>query len=462
MKIDGTPEVETGAQVNQQQGGAGVNMDPVAPADVEGEQGPGAVVNENQVASVDVQEPVSGAGVCEGIRRSLAECESKFPQLWASSPVWKAMFYEDEKLLQRTIEEGADVNAYPTPEQLLTVNWLTIWEPRGCRPIVYAMYRAWTPAVQMLIDAGADVKSESIPGIPLLVFAIYCGYWDLVPRLLAVGADVNRADGARVSPLQMACVAAPGKRVALTLLEAGADVNDSNCQGYTVLYYAIQAVARALSREQNEEAELKMELLTHLLSAGADVNFSVPNGPTPLQEALVHRVPISRIMPFGPDVTFVRCLEDNLHVTCTAMETDQVQNLAVLLQHGAELCRCSWFVPSDLVDLPVGHERRLKFDLLRAAGGKVKNARVRKMARPVSLQRLCRKNIRRHLMEISRVNLFARVPLLDITHIAKEYLLFNFDVESLANSGVAPKKPESNFVAHDLPPCPWIFPMMPL
>ena len=49
----------------------------------------------------------------------------------------------------------------------------------------------------------------------------------------------------------------------------------------------------------------------------------------------------------------------------------------------------------------------------------------------LGLKHLCREAIRKHLLQMSNVNLFVRVPLLGLPSLLTEYLLYNVECDSM-------------------------------
>ena len=92
--------------------------------------------------------------------------------------------------------------------------------------------------VSLLINKGADVNAVSENGWWPLGLAVNRGHLEMVSRLLAAGAQVNRQDKeSQLTPLHMAALKGYGKICAL-LIEKGADVNAKGPDGRTPLYYA--------------------------------------------------------------------------------------------------------------------------------------------------------------------------------------------------------------------------------
>jgi ankyrin repeat protein len=91
-----------------------------------------------------------------------------------------------------------------------------------------------TPAVEALLDRGADVNSADQSGWTPLMEAVFGGHTETIRALLDGGADANAKDRAGWTPLMEA--ASKGHAQAVTvLLERGADANAKSSKGWTAL-----------------------------------------------------------------------------------------------------------------------------------------------------------------------------------------------------------------------------------
>ena len=125
---------------------------------------------------------------------------------------------------------------------------LTFW--RGQSPLA----RAGDPAfAEILIDAGADVNGEFIPGRSFLFHFLRQGRFDVARLLLRRGADPDRLGKSRGGTTTLQSLVAPDGAEARELarggghipamellLDHGAGVNTLSVEGMTALDYAVE------------------------------------------------------------------------------------------------------------------------------------------------------------------------------------------------------------------------------
>jgi hypothetical protein len=162
-------------------------------------------------------------------------------------------------------------------------------------------------AASLLLAHGADVNSKAHnSGCTPLHKAAFSGRLRLVRLLLGANADVNAVSGSGCTPLHKAY--GGDQRVAVELLERGADPGARDKYGNTVLYLACRrgnaALVKRILQYSGVQAHINTagesghtpltvacydggqpELLRVLLAAGADIT-SLVRGMTPLHLAL--------------------------------------------------------------------------------------------------------------------------------------------------------------------------------
>jgi len=126
--------------------------------------------------------------------------------------------------------------------------------------------------VRALIDAGSDLKANSIDGYTPLHWAAWYGNCACVRTLIAAGLDPNNADGIRhETPLHLA--AWYGNDMCIkTLIASGANPKIIDIRGKTPLHLSAKIGRNACVRE--------------LIAAAADPEVIDNTGKTPLQLAV--------------------------------------------------------------------------------------------------------------------------------------------------------------------------------
>ena len=147
-------------------------------------------------------------------------------------------------------------------------------------PLHAAAHSGSTAAIDLLIDAGADVNIPPMPGGSTpLHFASFEAKFDCVTRLLAAGAVANIPDSAGQTPLHRATLRSPVE-IVNALLDAGCDPLHRDNNGRTPLQYA-----------SNTQAHLPFihaspDVFTALVAAG-DRSWECVPTPCPGLEAAI-------------------------------------------------------------------------------------------------------------------------------------------------------------------------------
>ena len=248
----------------------------------------------------------------------------------------------DEQTVQAIIDHGADVNAINKDNETA---------------LLIACMNGQNDAINVLLKAGADTNITETDGHTCLHIAVNanCGK-RAVQAIIDHGADVNAINKDNETALLIACM--DGKIDAINvLLEAGADTNITEPDGYTCLHKAVNAncdkrAVQALIdhgadvnaiNKDNETALLiacmhgKIDAINVLLEAGADTNITETYGHTCLHKAVnanCDEQTVQAIIDHGADVNATN--KDNetaLLIACMNGETDAIN---VLLEAGAD------------------------------------------------------------------------------------------------------------------------------
>ena len=183
---------------------------------------------------------------------------------------------EDERkilnLFQLLLNNGADVNRR---------------DKANDTPLHLVIRKKRFGIAETLIEGGADTNAENDQGVtPLHMLSEAWRYNDdeginlnLVLLLLKNGAEVNRRDRAKHTPLHLA-VRGSQFMVAESLLEHGADINAENDQGMTSVHM--------LSNSYFKDEGIFVNFLRLLLKNGAEVNRRDMANNTPLHLAIDH------------------------------------------------------------------------------------------------------------------------------------------------------------------------------
>ncbi len=176
--------------------------------------------------------------------------------------------------VQAEINKGSDINAREKNLGSRAIN--------GKTPLIYAAsHTDPNPALELLLDNGAQVNARDDRGVTALMRAARYIRSGAVKLLLDRGAQVNARSKYGLTPLTMAAlpvhdVLVRELAVVKLLLEGGAEVDGRDSNGRTPL---------ALSAGHSYKPDIVALLLDH----GAEVNAPDRNGVTPLMLAVHER-----------------------------------------------------------------------------------------------------------------------------------------------------------------------------
>ena len=298
-----------------------------------------------------------------------------------------------------------------------------------------------TELARLLINAGADVNAANNEGVtPLNVhyFSKFSGncrneHTQCINLLLNTKAiDVNAVDQHGVTPL---ISAARNRHVdcLISLLRAGADVNKTDCFGYSAL---------------NTAALRDVKCSDVLIDAGADVNLSRNDGLSPLMFAVKSDDPecAQRILDAGGDLhatmkngnTVVFCVIDNTSVVTAKwaylngisinLNNKDGQNLFDYHLAQRYLSEQTLMVAIAAGEYEDPDKRDVIVQKTRKSGiMMIPEALPSEEELQCSLKQICREAIRGHLVHTNpNENLFVRVPKLGLPPPLERYVLYGF------------------------------------
>ena len=292
-----------------------------------------------------------------------------------------------------------------------------------------------------LIEAGADVNGPADRDrIPLLIATRKMNY-DLIKTLINAGADVNAStcDGLTGLTVSMSAVKTDTEEIVNLLIEAGADVNMPDSDFSTPLMTAVWTA-------------VSPKVITALINTGADVNAYNSYGQCALTEAAVKsydeglEILIEAADETDPTRSYLAPLSDVWFETRSL----KVSTLKILLRAGFKINVPNLFFYNTLTYYIVLQRRRENRRpnedicmLLFACGEIVTGPIVQVTARygdlsaevpeylfhrelRMCLKHLCREAIRKHLLELDpHTHLFSRVPRLGLPSLLQSYLLYD-------------------------------------
>jgi ankyrin repeat protein len=146
-----------------------------------------------------------------------------------------------------------------------------------CTALFEAAETGFYDGVKLLLEADADINSQSDSGKTPLHIAVLHGHIDIIELLLNYKADTTIKDGEGCTALHYACDSKESDKITEMLLQSGADVNVRDNKGWTPLHHAIIC----------EKDEVIAKLWYH---ENSDINAVNHEGETPLQLLAAYRI----------------------------------------------------------------------------------------------------------------------------------------------------------------------------
>ena len=187
-------------------------------------------------------------------------------------------------------------------------------DPNHSSPLILACYAKSLPMVQRLLDERADTNQQNVRGFTALMIAADFDQLEIVRLLLARGAEVKLRTKLHKTALYYAAGSRP--EIIQLLLDHGADARSES-----------GALECAVSADLSPNIRL-------LVLAGADVNESEPSGRTVLMWAAQWTSPenVRLLLDHGADIHARQ--KDGW--TALMFACNRPKNIQVLLQHGAD------------------------------------------------------------------------------------------------------------------------------
>jgi ankyrin repeat protein len=146
----------------------------------------------------------------------------------------------------------------------------------GRTALMMASMHSAIPIMRALLDAGARVNLQAVLGETALILAASGRGGESIKLLLARGADPNLADREKKTPLMWMVDTQFHRGVDTSgsiapLVEAGAQINDRDAAGRTVLMWAVTGL---------DSFDVRPTVLAKLVEHGADVSATDSKGET--------------------------------------------------------------------------------------------------------------------------------------------------------------------------------------
>ncbi len=177
----------------------------------------------------------------------------------------------------------------------------------GQTALLWALSERHLPVAKALVEHGADIKQGSKAGYTPLMMAARFGQVEAATYLLEKGAPLNAVSTEGLDALMVAVLRGQVD-MALALLDKGANAKN-DAAGYTALHWASGKWESSMTHDYpdasteewrylNGVPARKAELVTALITHGADVNARMKSAPPRYGIHLFHMMPLQDATPF--------------------------------------------------------------------------------------------------------------------------------------------------------------------
>ena len=348
----------------------------------------------------------------------------------AEVPLIKAARYGHTKYVDKLLKVGASVN---------------ISDHRGDTALMAASEVGHVECVKSLIAGGADVNfiNDSYFHGNALLSAVKMENIECMEALIEAGADVNASNNSNEAAVHHANLQ-PLK----VLLKAGANVNRVDNDGATPLMYAsgyhlFDGFTFSRADEESEDDVARVRLL---LEAGTAVNNADEEGRTAIMAAVANILPgtTKQLIEAGADVNTTDSkgttpLMYAFNSNPYAFDPESSSCMRLILKAGAYVNQKDGQGLCLLDQLAEAGEQSMERLMLLLAAGETTNSstlivgdedegeevNIAEIKQLSTLKGLSRETIRQHLLQLSPVNLFCRIPQLQLPDLITAYLLYN-------------------------------------
>ncbi|GFO31803.1 ankyrin [Plakobranchus ocellatus] len=177
--------------------------------------------DENGISPVSVAAAIQRADVVQCLIQAGADVNIQ--SISGRTPLIQAITSQNLTIVQKLLDAGADPN---------------LADSKGCTPLFTCLFVSDNKQVDILlalINGGCDIERANKQGATALMTAVGLGLTEAVQVLLEAGADINKVDKAGKSVFQFSI----GVKLSLTLINHGAAVDIVDNHGQRALDRAV-------------------------------------------------------------------------------------------------------------------------------------------------------------------------------------------------------------------------------